>query len=98
MPLAEKSRVRYQMRYLNFINLPNPSGLTRRWDLTNLQEKLMSETEIKKHLWSRTRPVHDAYNLTAICEPIVCTMWDPQHLTTVQAFMACYGNSFTFYF
>jgi hypothetical protein len=30
----------------------------------------------------KSRPVRKADNLTAICEPIVWTMWDPQHLTT----------------
>jgi hypothetical protein len=34
-------------------------------------------------LGSRVRPVHRADNLTAICEPFVYTMWDPQHLTTL---------------
>jgi hypothetical protein len=28
-----------------------------------------------------------AYNLTTICEPIVYTMWDPQHLTTIGSHM-----------
>jgi hypothetical protein len=30
---------------------------------------------------SRARPVRKTGNLTAICEPIVYTSWDPQHLT-----------------
>jgi hypothetical protein len=46
-------------------------------------------------LGSRERPVHSADHLAAICEPTVQTMWDPQHLTTLRAFMACYGDSFT---
>jgi hypothetical protein len=37
-----------------------------------------------------------ADNLTAICEPIVYKMWEPWHLTTLWAFMACYRDSFTF--
>jgi hypothetical protein len=45
-------------------------------------------------LWSRARPVPKAESLTAICEPIVYTMWDLQHLTTVEASTACYGDSF----
>jgi hypothetical protein len=32
----------------------------------------------------------EADNLTAICELIVKTMWDPQRLTTLQASMAHY--------
>jgi hypothetical protein len=44
---------------------------------------------------SRVRSVGDADNFAAICEPIVCTMWDAHHLATVWASTACYGNSFT---
>jgi hypothetical protein len=34
-------------------------------------------------LGSKARPVRKADNLTAICEPIFFTMWDPKHLTTL---------------
>jgi hypothetical protein len=34
-------------------------------------------------LGSRARPVQKADNLEAICMPIVGTMWDSQHLTTL---------------
>jgi hypothetical protein len=34
-------------------------------------------------LGKRERPVLRADNLTAICEPIVYTVWDPEHLTTL---------------
>jgi hypothetical protein len=34
--------------------------------------------------------------LTAICEPIVWKMWEPQRLTTLWASTACYKDSFTF--
>jgi hypothetical protein len=36
-------------------------------------------------LGSKVRPVRGADNLTTIYEPIVWTMWDPQHLTSLQA-------------
>jgi hypothetical protein len=36
-------------------------------------------------------------NLTAICEPIVYILCDPQRLTTLWAFMAWYRDSFTFF-
>jgi hypothetical protein len=49
-------------------------------------------------LESKVRPVRGTDNLTAIYEPIVLTMWDPQHLTTLKAFMACYGDNFFFTF
>jgi hypothetical protein len=39
--------------------------------------------------------VRDAENSDAICEPIVQTMWDPQHLPTLRASTAPYGDSFT---
>jgi hypothetical protein len=42
--------------------------------------------------------VSRADNLTAICEPTVWTMSDPQHLITLSASTACYGDSFTFFF
>jgi hypothetical protein len=45
--------------------------------------------------WSRPQPMRRAGNLTAISEPIVKTMWDPQHLTTLYASTACYGDTFT---
>jgi hypothetical protein len=34
-------------------------------------------------LGSKVRRVRRADNLTAIYEPIVYTMWDPKHLTTL---------------
>jgi hypothetical protein len=37
-------------------------------------------------------------NFTAISEPIVYIMWDPQRLTNLWTSMACYRNSFTFTF
>jgi hypothetical protein len=36
-----------------------------------------------------------ADSLTAMYEPIVWTIWDPQHLTTLEV---SYGESFTFFF
>lgn len=38
------------------------------------------------------------YNFTAFCELIVWMMWDPQHLTPLQAFTAFYGDSFILLF
>jgi hypothetical protein len=35
-----------------------------------------------------------ADNLTTISEPALYKMWDPQRLTNLQAFTACYGDSF----
>jgi hypothetical protein len=50
----------------------------------------------KMFVESSARPVRRTDNLTAICESTVQTMRDPQHLTTLQASMACYGDSFTY--
>jgi hypothetical protein len=33
-------------------------------------------------LGSSARPMREADNLTALCEPIIYTMWNFQHLTT----------------
>jgi hypothetical protein len=44
------------------------------------------------------RPAHKADNFTAICEPIVYKIWEPQPLTTQCASTACYRNSFSFTF
>jgi hypothetical protein len=42
------------------------------------------------------RPAREANNLTAIYEPIVYKMWEPQHFTTLWASSACYKDIFTF--
>jgi hypothetical protein len=41
------------------------------------------EKQGKKFWGSRARSPLKADNLTAFCEAVVWTMWDPQHLTTV---------------
>jgi hypothetical protein len=46
---------------------------------------------------SKARSVRKADNLTAISEPIVKVMWDPQRLRTLWAFTACYRDSFTYF-
>jgi hypothetical protein len=45
---------------------------------------------------SRARSARNADNLTVICEKTVLTVWDPQHLTTLYASTACYGDSLNF--
>jgi hypothetical protein len=47
-------------------------------------------------LGSRARPEHRADDAAAICEPVVWTLWDPQHLTTLWTSTACYGLGVTF--
>jgi hypothetical protein len=41
---------------------------------------------------------HKAVNLTAICQPIVYKMWEPQRLNNSTVSMACYRKSFIFTF
>jgi hypothetical protein len=43
------------------------------------------------------RPAPKADNLTAICEPIVYKMWEPQHLTALWISTARYRDTFTLY-
>jgi hypothetical protein len=45
-------------------------------------------------LGGKVRAAHKADNFTAIGEPIVYKIWDPQHLTTLLASMVCYKDSF----
>jgi hypothetical protein len=42
------------------------------------------------------RRAHKADNLTAICEPFIYQMLEPQHLTSLWAFMAYYRDIFIF--
>jgi hypothetical protein len=43
------------------------------------------------------RSARKADNLTAICEPIVYKMWEPQRLTILWASTARYRDRFTFF-
>jgi hypothetical protein len=52
---------------------------------------------IRKSFWGKARPARNADNLTVICEPIVYTTWDPQHLTILQASTDYYRDSFTYF-
>jgi hypothetical protein len=47
---------------------------------------------------SKGRAASYADNLTAICEPTVYKMWEPRCLTTLWAVMACYRDSFSFFY
>jgi hypothetical protein len=76
-----------------FFNWPNPSS--RIMALGSTQP--LTEMSTRNLPAGKGRPVCGADNLTATCESIVYKMWEPQHLTTLWAFMACYRDSFTFY-
>jgi hypothetical protein len=49
----------------------------------------LTETRNRNLPADRERPARKADNLTAICEPIVLKMREPQRLTTLWAFTAC---------
>jgi hypothetical protein len=49
----------------------------------------LTEMSTRNILWSKGRPARKADNFTAIYEPIVYKMWEPQHLTTLWASPAC---------
>jgi hypothetical protein len=56
----------------------------------------LNRNEYQESSWGgKGRPACKADNLTAICEPTVYKTWEPQPLTTLRAFMACYRDSFT---
>jgi hypothetical protein len=77
-----------------FFNQPNPSS--RIMGLRSTQP--LTEMSTRNLPGGKRRPVREADNLTAICEPIVQKMWEPRRLTTLWAFMVCYRDSFTFFF
>jgi hypothetical protein len=54
----------------------------------------LTEMSIRNLPGGKGRPARKADKLTAICEPIAKKMWEPQRLTTLWAFMACYTDSF----
>jgi uncharacterized membrane protein len=47
-------------------------------------------------LGSRSQPVREAENLTAVCEAIFQTIWSTQHLISLYALKACYWGQFYF--
>jgi hypothetical protein len=78
---------------VDFFNLPNPSS--RNLALGSTQPLTEMSTRNTRIPGGKGRPARKADNLTAICEPIVYKMWEPQHLTTLWASTARYRDSFT---
>jgi hypothetical protein len=56
----------------------------------------LTEMSIRNLRGGKGRPARKADSLTAICEPIVYKMWEPQRLTNLWAFTACYRDSFLY--
>jgi hypothetical protein len=74
-----------------FFNLPNPSSRTMALGST----QPLTEISARNLPGSKGRPARKADNLTAICELILCKMWEPPRLTTLWTSTACYGDGFT---
>jgi hypothetical protein len=55
----------------------------------------LTEVSTRNILGGKGQLARKADNLTAIYEPIVKKMLEPQHLTTLWASTACYRDSFT---
>jgi hypothetical protein len=58
----------------------------------------LTEVSTRNLPGGKGRPARKADNLTAICEPIVCKMWEPQRLTNLWASTAYYRDSFTYFY
>jgi hypothetical protein len=76
---------------VDFFNLPNPSSRTMALGSTQPLTE-MSTRNIPGGEWQLALK---ADNLTAICEPMVYKMWEPQHLTALWVSTACYRDTFT---
>jgi hypothetical protein len=59
--------------------------------------KSLTEMSTRNLPGSKALPVIGADKHTAICEPIVYTMWEPRRLTTLWISTACYRDSFTLF-
>jgi hypothetical protein len=77
---------------VDFFNLPKPSSRTMALGST----QPLTEMSTRNLPGGEGRPARKADNLTAICEPIVYKMWEPQHLTAIWVSTARYRDSFTF--
>jgi hypothetical protein len=62
-----RSRVRFQVRLLDFFNLPNPSSLT----MGLLLSQPLTEMSTRNLPGGKERPERKVDNLTAICKPTV---------------------------
>jgi hypothetical protein len=87
LPIMQFSRVRVPMR-------SNPSSCTMVLGLT----QPLTETSTRNFPGGKGRWAHQADNLTAICKPTVYIMREPLCLTTLWDSMACYRDSFAFFF
>jgi hypothetical protein len=73
-----------------FFNWPIPSSSALPQPLTEMSSRNLPGDKV----WLACKT--DIF--TAICEPVVYKMWEPQHLTTLWASTASYKDSFTFFY
>jgi hypothetical protein len=66
---------------MKIFSLPNPSICTMALGFT---QPLM-ETSTRKSFWGikHGRPAREADSLTAVCEPMVKKMWEPEYVRTL---------------
>jgi hypothetical protein len=76
------------------LNWPNPSSRTVALGSTHPLTEMSTRNLPGGKGWL----ARGADNLTAICQPIVYKMWEPQRLTSLWAFTACYRDSFIFFY
>jgi hypothetical protein len=91
---AGRLQVEVPVRSLNLFSLPNPSSHNLSLEFTHP----LTEMSAGIILGSRTRPALNGDNLSVICELFVKVLWDPQHLSTLQASTACNRDRITFFF
>jgi hypothetical protein len=91
---AGRSRVRFPMRLLDFLNWLKSSSRTMALGST----QPLTDMSTRNLPGGKGRLARKTDNLTAICEPILQKMWEPRRLTTLWASTASYRDSFTFFF
>jgi hypothetical protein len=67
------------MRPLDILNCPNRFSRNTAQGWT----QALTEMVTKRYLGGKGRPARKADNLTAICVPIVYTVWEPLRLTAL---------------
>jgi hypothetical protein len=88
---AARSRDQISLRWI-FFNFVNPSSRSMALESTQPLTKMST----RNLFGGKGRPALKADNLTAIYEPIVYKLWEPQNLTTLWASTACYRDTYPY--